>query len=290
MPASEGVLQGMSTRVSYRGEVEDFLRRLKPTCCPAFEPKLLDGELVCGACGTRRPVHAGKVVGTPALEDAQVAEDDRTYQQETKHRYQSESYAKDYLREYVSMRNARSLYSRFVAYRERRAVDACLRRTTTKLDLVLDIPAGTGKLAPIHARHGYGVIAADVSADMLTVGLNGGQWDACPNVVGFIQADVTNTEFSDDTFDCVICLRLLHRLPQEIVERALTEARRISKRYVIVSTGVRGPAVASLFRPVRHGGTLTDWNATLEKFGSVVAHEHVAPFVSKEVVSLVDVR
>jgi SAM-dependent methyltransferase len=58
--------------------------------------------------------------------------------------------------------------------------------------------------------------------------------DACDVV--FVRQDVMATGFDDDSFDAVICNRLLHHYPSpDLRRRALAELRRISRGVVLVS-------------------------------------------------------
>jgi SAM-dependent methyltransferase len=54
--------------------------------------------------------------------------------------------------------------------------------------------------------------------------------------VDFVRQDVMATDFDDDSFDAVICNRLLHHYPTpELRRRALAELRRVSRGVVLVS-------------------------------------------------------
>jgi ubiquinone/menaquinone biosynthesis C-methylase UbiE len=72
-----------------------------------------------------------------------------------------------------------------------------------------------------------------------------------PGLVKLVQADASATEFRDQEFDAVVCLRLLHRVPDTVRESILTELNRISRRYVIVSVGLTS-RLQQIRRQVRH--------------------------------------
>ena len=57
------------------------------------------------------------------------------------------------------------------------------------------------------------------------------------NFKGFVECDITQTPFSKESFDCVIVLAFMHRLPKEIRDKTWEELLRISKKYVIVNYG-----------------------------------------------------
>ena len=55
------------------------------------------------------------------------------------------------------------------------------------------------------------------------------------------QGSVTGLPFADDTFDCVVSMRLLHHFGEiEKRRQALSELARISRRYVVVSPWTDG--------------------------------------------------
>lgn len=86
---------------------------------------------------------------------------------------------------------------------------------------VLDVAAGTGTSAEPFANAGVEVIAADLSEGMLAIGRK-----RRPDMT-FIQADVTNLPFENETFDAVTMsygLRNVANYPQ-----ALNELYRVTK-------------------------------------------------------------
>jgi SAM-dependent methyltransferase len=213
------------------------------------------------------------------------------YERQTKTLYQSPEYASRYMRAYVRPRSLSDLYAMFIAWRERRTVEQALRSVASDLVLVLDLPAGTGKLAPIHERFAYRVIAGDASADMLRAGL--GVWRKDHQLAGLVQSDVRRTGFRSGSVDCTVCLRLMHRLPAEIANEALRELARITKRFLIVSARIEARAISSIRKaPRAHGVTpldLDEWHGRLASIGTLQKTSFVAPGISQEVVSLVDV-
>ncbi len=105
---------------------------------------------------------------------------------------------------------------------------------------VLDLPCGTGRLIGPLRQRGWQVVAADHSEHMLAEARRGIR--AEPGVEGgrpavaFHRADVLDTGFEDDTFDAVICNRLLHHYPDASErQQALRELVRISRGRVVVS-------------------------------------------------------
>lgn len=91
---------------------------------------------------------------------------------------------------------------------------------------VLDVPSGSGRLAPVLAGLGSQVVAADVSGPMLAVDPRGQR----------VRASVFALPFAARAFDAVVCCRLLHHLraPGDL-ERAVRELVRVSDRLVVAS-------------------------------------------------------
>jgi hypothetical protein len=85
----------------------------------------------------------------------------------------------------------------------------------------------------------------------------------------------------------------MHRLPAEIANEALRELARITKRFLIVSARIEARAISSIRKaPRAHGVTpldLDEWHGRLASIGTLQKTSFVAPGISREVVSLVDV-
>jgi SAM-dependent methyltransferase len=256
----------------------------------------IEGDaLRCEACGHRRTIDEDNILREASME---AFDPGSVYERATKTRYQSREYALQYMEAYTDPRRLSDLYAVFVAWRERRLVERALRSVASDVALVLDLPAGTGKLAPIHEKFGYRVIAADASAEMLGTGL--GVWKKDRQLAGMVQTDVRQTGFRSGSIDCTVCLRLMHRLPADIADEALRELARITRRFLIVSTAIRSRSISSLARRIRktrkspgaHGVSpvgLTDWHRRLAAIGKLESTWFLARGVSKGVVSIVDV-
>lgn len=254
--------------------------------------KVSDSQATCMACGCSRPVTPDGILLDPE-HTGRFDPDDSGYESQTKFRYQSEAYASTYLRQYKrGPRNGGSLYPSLVAQRER----SCIRRALTRagdITTVLDLPAGTGKLAPVHAASDYAVVGADVSVEMLRAGLHD-EWSTCPNLAALVQADATRTGFNTDAFDCVICLRLMHRLPMAVLKSAVAELTRVASDWLIVSNAVAWGSIAGRFgRAPKTGRAVLnakEWRAVLEEHGKVEAEYRLLPGISRGLVTLLRVR
>lgn len=215
---------------------------------------------------------------------------DFQYGTEMKEYYQSDEVAVEY-HEAFSKRG--SWRHRVIANRERETVRTLLQQIPH--DTVLDIPTGTGKLAPVFAELGSVITACDISESMLhlarseydRVGLSNTQFRVC---------DIERvSEVLEETFDVAVCLRLLHRVPRSMKRRILGELGATAE-YAIVST-----AVESKFHEVRRwirrkllGGdardhcyeTLSVTRDIVTDGFNVIASRRVLPLLSQERVYL----
>lgn len=100
---------------------------------------------------------------------------------------------------------------------------------------VLDLPCGAGRLLPMLLDKGFEVVASDYSQEMINAS-KGFYQDKLKNTpdkaarLSFTQQDILKTTFEDDSFDAVICNRLLHHYPEaELRRNVLTELLRITR-------------------------------------------------------------
>ncbi len=160
--------------------------------------------------------------------------DDRSfdYLSEMKDHYKSDEVAEEY---HEAFSGDDSWRHRLIADRERDAVKTLLMEVPH--ETVLDIPTGTGKLAPVFADAGSSVIACDISRNMLKIA-----------EAEYDQHGVSNTRFQicdaeaisetlDERFDVAISLRLLHRVPTDVKRTILSELGAVGD-YVIASTAI----------------------------------------------------
>lgn len=88
----------------------------------------------------------------------------------------------------------------------------------------LDVPAGTGRLTGLLPG---GAVRADRSLEMLA---------AAPADRPRVCAAAARLPFADDTFEGVLCMRLLHHVPDAEERRAvLAELARVARRWVVFS-------------------------------------------------------
>jgi ubiquinone/menaquinone biosynthesis C-methylase UbiE len=101
-----------------------------------------------------------------------------------------------------------------------------------KLELAMDLPAGTGRLTPILAENATKVILADASDVMLEVARE----DNPTLPAEYLVTSAEKIDRPDGSIDLVFCHRFLHHINQpDLRQRIFTEMARVSRRYVIVS-------------------------------------------------------
>jgi len=155
-------------------------------------------------------------------------------------RYQERQVARRYHEGYSKRLSLKNYRMKLVAERERSIVRSILEDQLDDVKSLLDIPCGGGKISAIIQGEGDGfaVFGADVSSVMLRIARE--SFLSMSGFCGLTQADATEIPFRSGSFDCVVCLRLMHRLPTEIRQKILFELARVTKRYVVISYGVSG--------------------------------------------------
>lgn len=170
------------------------------------------------------------------------------YDKETKSHYMDDAVADKYHQAFASSTNLRNVRFRVVARKEREAVRKLLLHI--KHERVLDIPAGTGKLAPVLIELGADVTACDISENMLQIAKDVYEKLGYTRV-SLSPCDATKvSEKFDDKFDVVVCLRLMHRVPRDVRASILEQLSKVAD-YAIVSFGAE-TAFHRLRRSVRN--------------------------------------
>ncbi len=96
---------------------------------------------------------------------------------------------------------------------------------------ILDIASGTGKQAFAFANKGYDVIGIDLSSDMLKIANKNNKYEN----LKFQIADVTQMPFKDNQFDVSCSSFGIHEMPLNIMEKALKEMIRVTKKDGIIT-------------------------------------------------------
>jgi len=218
---------------------------------------------------------------------------DFDYERDTREFYQDEATAQRYHDMFMSPRGWRNLPSRVVARRERLVMKSMLTRVPHRT--ALDIPVGTGKLAGVFASLGTSVVASDISSSMLKRAEAEFSRVGHPHV-DFQVADAADLgEFGKGTFDVVVCLRLMHRVPSALRALMLQEFARVAP-WAIVSFGIENGfhKVRRMTRAAIFGGQkdtlcfcrLAEALAELAPHFEVVAKTWIAPALSQEMIFL----
>ena len=212
------------------------------------------------------------------------------YEKETRNAYDSKK-AEQYKKQQISGMT----WIRFATWREKIIVNKMLRfckiREKSK---VLDIPCGTGILGGVLGQFSCSVIASDISTDMMDLA----HCDYDNKFFrGFVKADIISTPFKDALFDCVINLGLMHRLPPNIVSKALNEIKRVSGMFLIVSYAYESLGqrikrwllrrILSSYKPAPSLILLQDIFKEIEASGlSLVKSYKIMPFFSSKIILL----
>ncbi|KAA3634670.1 MAG: class I SAM-dependent methyltransferase [Proteobacteria bacterium] len=152
---------------------------------------------------------------------------------DTRERFNDESVARDYVVKKNSLSGGKNR-------REMACIVAALEGLPAG-SRVLDLPCGSGRLEEMLVDRGFDVVAADYSVPMIEAArayhADGVLADpAKSDRLRFEQQDIMNTTFDDDSFDAVICNRLLHHYPEfETRRRVLAELARVCRDRLIVS-------------------------------------------------------
>jgi len=115
--------------------------------------------------------------------------------------------------------------------REQAWVESWARRIPSG-SKVLDLPAGTGRFLEILLSRGARVHAIDISEDMLKALRARSVPEGATLVVA--QGDAEALDCADESFDFVICWRLMHLLPPDVAERVVCELARVCRGEIVL--------------------------------------------------------
>lgn len=143
--------------------------------------------------------------------------------------YQDEQFARRYDHTRYKQDKKRQLRDK----KTKQAIFKAIRRLDG-VQKVLDLPCGTGRLSRLLMDAGYEYTGCDVSQQMIDVAIE---------KVGeaekdrFVQANAEQLPFEDNSFDCVVCVRFLGRIPPGPRLTILKELHRVSRKYLLTATG-----------------------------------------------------
>ncbi len=151
--------------------------------------------------------------------------------------------------------------------------------------VLLDAPCGAGRLGPALERHGR-YVGLDVSASMLATARA-----QSADGAAFLAGDAARLPFRDDSFDAVVCCRLLHHLAERAAAaRVVAELVRVSRGLVIASFWDAGSLPAWRRRllpgarpPRRHARARAELAALFSEAGAeVLGFAHTLRFVTRQ--------
>lgn len=116
--------------------------------------------------------------------------------------------------------------------KEHAAVDDMLR-DLPPMSRILDIPVGTGRYAPIYQERGFDAVGMDTSPDMLAVARE--KVDRLGFTMKLCLGDVLNIAEPRQSFDAVVCTRLLNWILPAEMATAIDEMMWVCRRRLIVS-------------------------------------------------------
>jgi len=139
--------------------------------------------------------------------------------------YQSEKSVEEY-----DIKRFHSLRGKIIDYLEKRAFSNCLKECTD-INSLLDVPTGTGRFAEyLLKKYNFKISVADISQKMIDYSER--RLNRFHNFERATIGDITNLPFESNSFDMVICVRLMGHLPDEVKIEAIRELTRISKHYI----------------------------------------------------------
>ncbi len=109
-----------------------------------------------------------------------------------------------------------------------RAIDAAQARGGP-IRAALDVPCGTGRLAPLLLERSIAASGADVSLEMLAVARR-----KLPDDFPLFQCSADAIPLASGSVDAVFAIRFLFHLDREGRGRVLAEMRRVARRWVIL--------------------------------------------------------
>lgn len=121
----------------------------------------------------------------------------------------------------------------WVNRREKRRLAHLLEAWHVPGGTLLDIPCGSGRLAPVYSCFRITATGVDVRHDVVQLMLaNHMSFESKRGVC----ASVFDLPFADNTFDIVLCIRFLHRRYTDAQrQRILGELARVGRRRIIIS-------------------------------------------------------
>jgi ubiquinone/menaquinone biosynthesis C-methylase UbiE len=127
-------------------------------------------------------------------------------------------------------------FGRLKNWREQRVVRQAVKHAGN-IQRVLDVPCGTGRFLRSLVNSIPHLVGVDVSRDMIDLSRRHCTFKGLPaGHLEYVQCDVKNLPFHNDSFDLVVSGRFLHHLfhlPQAMQIQIMQEFARVSRRWVL---------------------------------------------------------
>lgn len=183
-------------------------------------------------------------------------------------RFMDRKAAQRYHDRYLSGRHARVNHKERAALRE-------LLGTMPRLEVILDLPSGTGRLGDLLAEFADRVILADSSPIMLEIAR-----EDLGDKAEYLQTNAEKIDLPTDSVDLVLCHRLLNHVPDPDGRARMTrELARVSRRYVVISCyppGIR-TRVRRIARKLMGRAPSTKRPASLQEYIDLAAQAGLRP-------------
>lgn len=129
-------------------------------------------------------------------------------------------------------------------------IEMIVRAIPDGIKRLVDVGCGDGRVTQELAERGYDVVGVDPSPTALAR-------IRVPHKQGSAEA----LDFPDNSFDAALCTEVLEHLPEEVMSNALSELRRVARRYVLITVPyqedlaqmmVKCPACGAVFHAYGH--------------------------------------
>lgn len=151
---------------------------------------------------------------------------------------------KNFYKGYADKIQQKRLHSPYILRRYFHEQNYLLVMKSLKLtDRVLEVGCGEGIVAVFMAKMGISVTAIDISPANLLAAKELARKEGIEDKIIFMEGDVENIPFNDNSFDVVIADNVLEHLPD--FKRGLKEVKRVTKKRAIIAlpTAMFNPCV-----------------------------------------------
>jgi ubiquinone/menaquinone biosynthesis C-methylase UbiE len=119
---------------------------------------------------------------------------------------------------------------------------------------VLDLPCGTGVLAPWLLGRGYRVLGADIAGQMLAQARAKQARGELAGPLSLLAADAERLPLADRSVDVALVVRFVHLMPAEVRHRVYRELARVTRDRVVLSVSLDPWAAKHVWKRLRGGG------------------------------------